>query len=453
MLFQVSAATLFFVVLSCRAQTTWNVDVGLNDTLTFNPSSLSGVSDGDIVLFQFVSKNLDSVVQSTFDAPCTSAGFGFAPTPNQTDAWSIQVLNASAPLWFFCSELTVNSTLTHCMDGMVFAINPTVEQSFEAFQQAAIATNLTSPVGENPNGRVAQGLTGLRNSVLLVLETPETTTTTSSLLPTSKSQTTTSGVTRFTSVTTATAGPTNTSSHSASQPKSSAIEAIIGSVFGVIVVMIIAGMLILLRMRQLGPRYREEGLKKGVPKDLDLAESEKGLDTRDGQHMLLQEPNNIMDPFQDPVSLSISPFETTSTLDAGPLANSYSFRSTITFVPTESSSLVKFSHTSPIRKKANIGGSDTEGVDVLEDIHHRDQQSSDNPDIRDNPEQPEPSQQIPVAGIPTADIPGQPGTGGLTVEEVALLRELRELQIVRRLEEIRDGRSPGAEHEPPPEYE
>lgn len=157
MRFSVAAAAILSAAVSAQAQTTWNVSVGFNDTLTYNPPSLSNVSNGDIVSFQFVSKN-HSVTQSTFADPCTAAGVtsGFQDVANLTGpdfpTWSITIENNTSPLWFFCAQTTPNST--HCQAGMVFAINPTEAKSFTAFQAAAMATNATSPAGQNPSGSV-----------------------------------------------------------------------------------------------------------------------------------------------------------------------------------------------------------------------------------------------------------------------------------------------------------
>jgi plastocyanin len=161
MRYSVAAAAILSAAASVQAAT-YNVLVGSNSTLTFNPTNLTGVNNGDIVNFQFVSKN-HSVVQSTFAAPCTGAGVssGFQAVSDTTGAsgfptWSMTVENASAPLWFFCAQTT--NTSTHCQMGMVFAINPTAAKSFDAFQQAAIATNATAPApGQNPSGSIVTG--------------------------------------------------------------------------------------------------------------------------------------------------------------------------------------------------------------------------------------------------------------------------------------------------------
>ncbi|KIK59564.1 hypothetical protein GYMLUDRAFT_245235 [Collybiopsis luxurians FD-317 M1] len=163
MRYSTAAAAVLSAAASVHAAT-YNVLVGDSNNLVFNPTTLSGVANGDIVNFQFVSKN-HSVVQSTFTAPCTAAGVssGFQNVSDPTGAsgfptWSMTVENASAPLWFFCSQTTAN--FTHCQRGMVFAINPTANKSFEAFQNAALTSNSTSPPGQNPSGTIISGTPG-----------------------------------------------------------------------------------------------------------------------------------------------------------------------------------------------------------------------------------------------------------------------------------------------------
>jgi len=122
--------------------TNYTVIVGGNGTLTYNPSSISNVTVGDTIAFQFAAKN-HTVTQSTFAAPCTQSGVdsGFFPVANDSSVvpeWSFTVNNASAPLWFYCRQTG------HCAAGMVFAVNPTAAKSFNAFQAAAMATNTTA---------------------------------------------------------------------------------------------------------------------------------------------------------------------------------------------------------------------------------------------------------------------------------------------------------------------
>jgi hypothetical protein len=172
MRFSVAAIAALSAAVSVHAQNQWNVIVGANETLTYTPSSLNNVSVGDVVNFQFVSKN-HSVTQSTFTAPCTADGVssGFQnvsdPTGSSFPTWSITIENTTAPLWFFCAQVT--NVTTHCQQGMVFAINPTAEKSFAAFQAAAMATNTSSPVGQNPPAvTIISGSAGATDGVVSV---------------------------------------------------------------------------------------------------------------------------------------------------------------------------------------------------------------------------------------------------------------------------------------------
>lgn len=136
------------------AQTTHVVKVG-GGSLTYDPPSLTQVQNGDVVQFQFLDKN-HTVTQSTFANPCsnitdangvvTGVDSGYQAVPagaTQFPVWQITVNNASAPLWFYCRQAT------HCQNGMVFAVNPTAEKSFDAFKAAAA---LSTSVNGSPNG-------------------------------------------------------------------------------------------------------------------------------------------------------------------------------------------------------------------------------------------------------------------------------------------------------------
>ncbi|KAJ4482326.1 hypothetical protein J3R30DRAFT_3369091 [Lentinula aciculospora] len=138
----------FFAVIialvSAVAAETFTVVVGGNSTITYNPTSVNA-TNGDVIQFQFVSKN-HTVTQSTFAAPCTAmaggvdSGFQAVATNATTfPVWSFTLTNTSAPLWFYCAQVG------HCSnDGMVFAVNPTATKSFEAFQAAALTTGTNS---------------------------------------------------------------------------------------------------------------------------------------------------------------------------------------------------------------------------------------------------------------------------------------------------------------------
>ncbi|KAK0188093.1 Cupredoxin [Armillaria mellea] len=144
------------------------VKVGENSGLTFDPTSVTA-AEGDVVQFEFLAKN-HTVTQSTFAVPCEKmttptegVDSGFVPVTNGTTAfpiWSFTVNNASAPLWFYCAQTG------HCAKGMVFAINPTANKSFAAFQAAAMASTTTtnSTTSTSASGSAASGSSSTRSS-------------------------------------------------------------------------------------------------------------------------------------------------------------------------------------------------------------------------------------------------------------------------------------------------
>jgi plastocyanin len=144
-------AALLASAAAVSAQQTFNVLVGANDTLTFQPDTVNA-SVGDTIAFTFLSKN-HTVTQSTFAAPCTNFSAdgidsGFVPvdpTATSFQQYSFTMNNVSAPLWFYCRQTG------HCGKGMVFAVNPTAAKSFSAFQAAAMATSGNSTSG-SPSG-------------------------------------------------------------------------------------------------------------------------------------------------------------------------------------------------------------------------------------------------------------------------------------------------------------
>ncbi|KAF8489785.1 Cupredoxin [Russula emetica] len=144
-------ATLASTVSAANTQ----VEVGANGTFTFNPPSVNA-STGDTVTFVFNPKN-HTVTQSTFAAPCQPMSNGvdsdFQPVAaNATNVPSFSVtVNNTQPVWFFCKQTG------HCEEGMVFAINPTQNKSFDAFQAAAKASSSNGTPASNSSSGSGSG--------------------------------------------------------------------------------------------------------------------------------------------------------------------------------------------------------------------------------------------------------------------------------------------------------
>jgi len=155
MRFSAVAATLATFSVAA-AQQRFVVKVGDNNGLTFDPETITAKA-GDTLAFQFLSKN-HTATQSTFDNPCVAkpdgidSGFLFVPpeAPSVSE-WSFTIVNDTASMWFFCAQGR------HCQNGMVFALNPTAERTFEAFKATATGgsangTNTTTPGAGGANG-------------------------------------------------------------------------------------------------------------------------------------------------------------------------------------------------------------------------------------------------------------------------------------------------------------
>jgi plastocyanin len=151
-----SAALSSLVALASAASHT--VTVG-NGALEFNPSSLTAAM-GDTVSFVFYPKN-HTVTQSTFPVPCQPMANGIdsgfqSVAANATAAPSFSVtVNQTTPLWFFCRQTG------HCEQGMVFAINPTANKTFAAFQATA---NASSPTDGAPPANASTSGSGSGSS-------------------------------------------------------------------------------------------------------------------------------------------------------------------------------------------------------------------------------------------------------------------------------------------------
>jgi plastocyanin len=158
----------FFAVvaalISAVSAETFTIAVGGSSSLTFNPTSVKAAV-GDIVAFQFLSGN-HSATQSTFADPCkpmtsptagVDSNYQFVGNSTGTTVpqWSITVQNATAPLWFYCKQQP------HCSKGMVFAVNPSADKTFEAFQAKAMGvTPSGSAAAPGASGNGASAIAG-----------------------------------------------------------------------------------------------------------------------------------------------------------------------------------------------------------------------------------------------------------------------------------------------------
>ena len=124
-----------------NAQTTRTILVGSNGTATFNPPYVNATA-GDKIAFQFVAGN-HTVTQSTFNMPCenntnpmTGIDSGFQPVASNASMYPQYsfTMTDSSTMWFYCRQAG------HCEKGMVFAVNPTEQMTFQAFQDAAKAS-------------------------------------------------------------------------------------------------------------------------------------------------------------------------------------------------------------------------------------------------------------------------------------------------------------------------
>lgn len=139
------------------AATTHTVTVGGPLGLLYSPPSLSA-SAGDKIIFTFLSQN-HTLTQSTFDNPCVAkpggVASGFIPNPNNTvvPAPTFEyVVEGTEPTWWYCAQGK------HCQAGMVFAINPTAEKSFEAFLENAVGGGIGSAPAVPSVSGIASGV-------------------------------------------------------------------------------------------------------------------------------------------------------------------------------------------------------------------------------------------------------------------------------------------------------
>jgi len=172
---------------ACVWAETITVEVANGGQLTFTPESVTA-QQGDVIAFQFLTGN-HTVTQSSFDNPCTRLSTptlgidsDYQPVPANASTipqWSFTVNNASAPLWFYCKQAGGG----HCKAGMVFAVNPTADKTFDAFKSKATGATSSSSTGSsstasipspsasnNPSNNAALGfnLSGLTGIITLM---------------------------------------------------------------------------------------------------------------------------------------------------------------------------------------------------------------------------------------------------------------------------------------------
>ncbi|KAI0341637.1 hypothetical protein BDW22DRAFT_256428 [Trametopsis cervina] len=144
MRFSTVAATL--LPIAGALATDFTVLVG-DSGLDYNPSSVNAVP-GDNLIFSFVAKN-HTITQSSFADPCTKLSptaidSGFMFVSDGPLNFTIPV-NDTNPTWFYCAQIV--GTVNHCQSGMVFALNPTANKTYDAFKAAAqsLANSSSSP--------------------------------------------------------------------------------------------------------------------------------------------------------------------------------------------------------------------------------------------------------------------------------------------------------------------
>ena len=107
----ISAASLF----SLASAANMVVQVGQSGD-SFTPDTVTAAI-GDTVTFQFTGSR-HSVLQSTFEDPCTYMTGGFSVPVQGSQAEFIVNVTTTDSLYFYCS------VLGHCSSGMVGIINP-----------------------------------------------------------------------------------------------------------------------------------------------------------------------------------------------------------------------------------------------------------------------------------------------------------------------------------------
>ncbi|KAN0128397.1 hypothetical protein V8E53_013786 [Lactarius tabidus] len=116
----------------------------LQGNTTYTPPYITNVTNGDALVFTYASKN-HTLTESTFEDPCSpkiggvDSGFNHSVAAGQVvNGNFVFNVTSAEPRWFYCRQIG------HCFAGMVFAINPTENQTFADFQARAKASASSS---------------------------------------------------------------------------------------------------------------------------------------------------------------------------------------------------------------------------------------------------------------------------------------------------------------------
>ncbi|KAJ8490093.1 hypothetical protein ONZ45_g13283 [Pleurotus djamor] len=118
------------------------VSVGASNSFAFSPTSVVA-NVGDTITFTFLSRN-HSATTTFFDTPCPPPDGGvpgqfdtgyFNAVGGQTPSTTVTI-TTTAPQFVACAQAAGG----HCRMGMVMAINPTAQQTFDQFLANARAS-------------------------------------------------------------------------------------------------------------------------------------------------------------------------------------------------------------------------------------------------------------------------------------------------------------------------
>jgi len=138
------AVLLAATAVSQATAGTIKINVG-EQGITYSPNSVKAAA-GDILEFHFFPGGHD-VAMSDFSKACNPAASGgfysglFNPKDGESpDVFRVTV-NSTDPIFFYCS------VPGHCRGGMVGVVNPSSDQTLDAYRNAARSATASSPPG------------------------------------------------------------------------------------------------------------------------------------------------------------------------------------------------------------------------------------------------------------------------------------------------------------------